>query len=368
MHDFIKGVDISSLQELENLGAKYYDNGVEGDLFCILKDYQVNSVRLRLWMDPYSEDGRPYGAGTNDLNTTILLAKRSLEQGFGFLLNIHYSDFWTDPGKQIMPKAWKGYDNEQLITAIYDYTREVLLQLKAAKTFPTMIQIGNELTNGFLWPNAKMPNYEVITDFINSAIHAVKSVDQKLPIMLHLDNGGNNKLYRDWFDHYFERGEDFDCIGLSYYPFWHGGIQDLEYNMKDIAKRYQKDLIIAEVSMGFTLEDYAQYEQLAPEERKGMATKQALADKVPYPMTPEGQSDFMQTVMELLTKVPEGRGKGFYYWEPAWLPVKGSGWATAEGLEYIQDKGPCGNEWANQALFDYKGNSLKCLKTIRDFK
>lgn len=350
MAEFIKGMDVSTLPELEKLGAKYYDQGKEKDLLGILKDYQINSIRLRLWKDPYSEDGKAYGAGTNDFLTTLELAQRSVRLGFGFLLDIHYSDFWADPGKQFKPKAWREYNNGQLKQAIYSYTREVLLDLKKFDAFPTMVQIGNEITNGFLWPNAKTPNYDILTDFINAAIRAVRSVD------------------REWFDHYMKRGEDFRYIGLSYYPFWHGSLKELEYNMTDIAERYRKDLIIAEVSMGHTVNDYAEYEQLPPGERKGMATRKELIEKVPYPMTPEGQSDFMQELMELIARIPDGRGKGFYYWEPAWLPVKGSGWASPEGLQYIGDKGPGGNEWANQALFDYNGNALKCLKTIRDFK
>ena len=148
----------------------------------------------------------------------------------------------------------------------------------------------------------------------------------------------------------------------------HGTIDDLTNNMNDLSQRYQKDVIVAEVSMGFTMEDYADREKLAPKERKGMATKPNLAEAVEYPMTPEGQSAFMQKVMERITQVPEGRGKGFYYWEPAWIPMPGCGWANEESLNYIQDPGPGGNEWANQALFDYDGNALPALKVIRDFQ
>ncbi len=101
----------------------------------------------------------------------------------------------------------------------------------------------------------------------------------KIPVMIHLDNGGNNALYREWFDNFTKRGEDFELIGLSYYPFWHGSLQMLNDNMNDIAKRYGKDLIVAEVSMGYTMDDYKDYEKLADEERKGYATKPALVEK-----------------------------------------------------------------------------------------
>ena len=136
--------------------------------------------------------------------------------------------------------------------------------------------------------------------------------------------------------------------------------------MRDMAQRYQKELVIAEVSMGYTMEDYAEYEKLAPSERKGMATKAELVENLKYPMTKEGQSAFMKDIMERVAAVPGGRG--FYYWEPGWIPVHGCGWATEAALAYTGEQGPGGNEWANQALFDYEGNVLPTLETIRDFK
>lgn len=366
METFIKGMDVSSLKELEELGAKYYMDGKEKGILEILKAYGVNSIRLRLWNDPYSESGVPYGAGTSDLNTTMELARRVLDMGFGFLLDIHYSDFWADPGKQRIPKAWRGMNAEELERAVYDFTRSTLIALRENDTFPTLIQVGNELSNGLLWPYGKVPNYDNIARFINAGIRAVRSVDQEIPIMLHLDNGGNNALYREWFDEFMKRGEDFQIIGLSYYPFWHGTLQQLEDNMRDISGRYGKELIVAEVSMGHTLEDYKDYEKLIDEQRKGMAAKPELAAKIEYPMTHQGQCEFMQ---DFLTRIAGIKGcRGFYYWEPGWLPVPGSGWANEEALAYIEEKGPGGNEWANQALFDYDGNALPALKTIKDFQ
>lgn len=365
MESFIKGMDVSSLKELEELGAKYYKDGEEKELLEILREYGVNSIRLRLWNDPYSESGAAYGAGTSDLNTTMELARRVLDKGFGFLLDLHYSDFWADPGKQRVPKAWRGMSVEQLETAVYDFTRETLLVLREHQVFPTMIQVGNELSNGLLWPYGRVPEYDNIARFINAGIRAVRSVDKELPIMIHLDNGGNNALYREWFDEFIKRGEDFQVIGLSYYPFWHGTLQQLEDNMRDISARYGKELIVAEVSMGHTLEDYGEYEKLSAEARKGMAAKPDLAEKIEYPMTPEGQSDFME---DFLTRISGVKGcRGFYYWEPGWLPVPGSGWANEDALAYIEENGPGGNEWANQALFDYDGHALRALETIRDF-
>jgi len=369
MREFIKGMDISTLKELEECGAKYYDDGKEGDLLDILKANGVNYIRLRLWNDPYSEDGKPYGAGTNDLETLVFLAKRVREKGLGFLLDFHYSDFWTDPGKQTMPKAWVGLSLDELTDVLYNYTVDVLNVLKDNNCFPTMIQVGNEMTNGLLWPVAKHPNYEAIIKIVNSGIKAVRSIDKEVPIMLHLDCGGNNEKCVEWFDAWENGGGlDYQIIGLSYYPFWQGGVDRLDFNMNDLAKRYGKEINVVELGMGFTVEDYADREGLKPEERKGMAATEERAKLIDYPMTKEGQCDFIRDVLNSIKNVYNGLGQGFFYWEPAWIPVPGSGWATPESLKYIEDPGPCGNEWANQALFDYDGNVLPSLKLIRDFE
>ena len=365
---FVKGMDLSTLLELERCGAKYYDNGEERDLLAIMKSYDVDTIRIRLWNDPWSETGESYGAGENDLKTSLEIAKRVTAAGFGVLLNFHYSDFWADPGKQIKPKAWADYGVKELEQAVYDYTLESMQTFLDAGVNITMVQVGNELSNGLLWPEGKVPNYDNIATFVNAGIRAVRKADAAIPVMIHLDNGGNNALYREWFDNFTKRGEDFEIIGLSYYPFWHGSLQMLNDNMNDIAERYGKDLVIAEVSMGYTMEDYKNYEKLSDEERKGYATRPALVEKIEYPMTKQGQYDFMEDFLNRISHIKGNKGKGFFYWEPAWIPVAGSGWATPASLKYMDDKGPCGNEWANQALFDYEGNALPTWNLIRDFK
>jgi arabinogalactan endo-1,4-beta-galactosidase len=370
MLDYIKGMDISSLDEIEKLGAKFYDKGREEDLIKILKDYGTNYIRLRLWNDPKSETGIPYGAGNTDYETVLRLARRVKAAGLGFLLDFHYSDFWADPGKQRKPKAWVGYNVEELEKAVYDYTKEMMLRFIGEGITPDMVQVGNEVTNGLLWPEGQVPEYGNIARFISAGLRAVKETCPTAKTMIHLDNGGNNELYNRWFDQYINvnKGEDFDIIGLSYYPFWHGTLDDLSYNMNDIAVKFGKELVVAEVSMGHTTKDYADYEKLAPNERKGMATKPELCAKVPFPMTKEGQCEFTKAFLETIEKVPENKGRGFFWWEPAWIPVPGSGWATDEALKYIKEAGPCGNEWANQALFDYDGNALPALQVIKDYK
>ncbi len=367
--NYIKGADVSTLIEVEGCGGKYYDaDGRETELLSFLKKQGIDTVRIRLWNDPFDEKGEPYGAGTNDHSRFIELSHRAKEAGLRVLLNFHYSDFWADPGKQFKPKAWRSYDAAALTEAVYAYTKEVLLALEKEDLLPYMVQIGNEISNGLLWPEGKVPEYANIARFVSAGIRAVNEISPESIRMIHLDNGGNNEFYRRWFDCYFEAGgEDFDVIGLSYYPFWHGTLSDLSANMNDIAVRYHKDLLIAEVSMGFTMEDYGVHEGLSDEERIGYATKKELVEKVEFPMTKEGQCEFLKALFRVIEEVPEGRGRGFFYWEPGWIPVPGSGWASASSLKYLDSPGPGGNEWANQALFDYKGHALPAWEVIRSY-
>lgn len=376
MSKFIKGMDLSTMLELEQCGAKYFVDGQEQDVLDICKKNDIDTIRLRIWNDPNSPDGEPYGAGNNDLNATIEMGKRITDAGLGVLINFHYSDFWADPGKQFKPKAWAEYGVEELEKAVYDFTKASMEKILSAGVNVTMIQVGNELSNGFLWPEGQLwdkeqgeiDNYANVAKFLNAGIRACREVKAEIPIMIHLDNGGNNELYRRWFDHFIPNGEDFEYIGLSYYPFWHGRLDALEFNMNDIAKRYGKELIIAEVSMGFTMEDYGKYEKLEPQERIGYATRPHLIENIDYPMTICGQVDFTKDFLSRVANVSGNKGCGFFWWEPAWIPVPGSGWATKASLEYMHSPGPIGNEWANQALFDYEGNALPTWGVIKEFK
>lgn len=376
MSKFIKGMDLSTMLELEQCGAKYFVDGKEMDILDVMKMNDVDTIRLRIWNDPKSPEGEPYGAGNNDVDATIEMGKRITDAGLGVLVNFHYSDFWADPGKQYKPKAWENYGVEELEKAVYDFTKESMEKILAAGVNVTLIQVGNELSNGLLWPEGQLwdkekgeiDNYENVAKFINAGIRACREVKADIPIMIHLDNGGNNELYRRWFGHYIPQAENFEYIGLSYYPFWHGRLDQLEYNMNDIAKEFGKELIIAEVSMGFTMEDYKDYEKLDDSERKGYATRPDLVENIDYPMTIQGQIDFTKDFLNRVANVAEDKGCGFFWWEPAWIPVPGSGWATPAALNYIHENGPCGNEWANQALFDYDGNALPTWNVIREFK
>ena len=361
----VKGMDLSTLLEVEALGGRFYDGARAEDAMGILCRYGMNWVRLRLWNDPYSESRKPYGAGTCGLPHVMLLARRARERGCKWLLCLHYSDFWADPGKQTAPKAWRGLDLPALERAVYVYTRSVMDTLGRYGLGPDMVAVGNEITNGLLWPLGRAPNFGAIARLVSAGIRAVREADSSALVMLHLDNGGRGSLYRDWFDRYFAAGgADFDLIGLSYYPFWHGPMEALGRNMADLAVRYGKDMIVAETSMGFTLEDYGDRERLPAGARKGMAARPALAERIAWPMTREGQCAFVRDLGAVIRGVPGGKCRGFMWWEPAWLPVPGSGWATEAALAYTGEKGPGGNEWANQALFDYDGRALPALRVI----
>ncbi len=362
--ELIKGFDLSTLEEVERCGGVFYRDSKPGDAMTVLRSFGGNYVRLRLWNDPYTQQGEDYGAGVCDLPTVLRLARRAKENAMDWLLDFHYSDFWADPGKQVLPKAWKDYSLEQLEDALYRYTMDVLCACRAAGVVPGMVQVGNEITNGLLWPLGKAPNFDNIAKLVGAGVRAVREFDPQITVMVHLDAGGNNPMYRNWFDNYFRRGGQCDVIGLSYYPQWHGAMEDLESNMQDLAARYHKPMIVVETSTFFTQEDYADHEQLAQQDRKGPPIKPEILEKLQHPVTKQGQLQFLQDLVDIIRRVPDGLGQGFFWWEAAWIPVPGSGWARRGGWEYVHEQGPGGNEWANQALFDYDGNPLPALEWI----
>lgn len=366
MTEFLKGADLSSLLEVERCGGRFYDlDGREDDAMRILARHGVNHIRLRLWNDPKSEAGESYGGGGCDLNTVRVLARRAKDLGLSWQLVFHYSDFWTDPGKQNLPKAWRGLSPSALEKAVYAFTRDTLQSLKAQGLAPDLVSVGNEITNGLLWPEGKAPAWDRIARLVSSGIRAVRDTLPEAKALIHLDNGGRPEISREWFSHYKENGgEDFDCIGLSYYPYWSGTLEGLEENLRALAETYHKPLLVTETATGHTLDDYAAFEGLSPDARKGPAAGETEAASIPWPMTPEGQAAFLTELSACIRRTPEGLGAGLVYWEPAWLPVKGSEWASAAGLHYLRNPGPGGSEWANQALFDYEGRALPAVACV----
>ncbi len=242
------GADISFLPELEDKGIKFRVDGVEGDAIEILRDHGFNYVRLRIFNNPETEKGYSPGKGFCDLEHTKAMAKRVKDAGMKLLLDFHYSDYWADPQQQYKPSQWEGLSFEQLKEALKEYTKSVLLELKDQGTLPDMVQIGNEINHGMVWPNGHIGNPDNLADLIKSGVEGVKEVDPDIIIMLHVALGGQNDESVFWFNNMFGRGVDCDVIGLSYYPRWHCTLTDLRNNMIDLIQRYDKDIILVEYS------------------------------------------------------------------------------------------------------------------------
>lgn len=364
--NFVYGMDISSLPALEREGLSVFKG--EFDLLTTLKKSGVNVIRLRLWNDPYTEDGRHYGGGTNDLVRTLVFAKRIQEAGLNILLDFHYSDFWADPGKQFMPKSWNNLNQQQLIEKIHTYTRDVLLEFRRNNINLQFIQPGNEITNGMMWPAAKLYENDVeieggfsrLGQLLTSAISACKEVYPDTEIIIHLDRGGDKNLYEHWFKKINQYKLDYDIIGLSYYPYWHGTLEALSDNIANIKKQFAKKVMIMETSYAYTSEVGSS--PLVMTDEKIIKTN----EWPPYPFTKEGQAAFLKDLISLSFTL---KIHGLFYWEPAWLPVCGDTWATKEGREYIKENDKKdGNEWANQALFDVDGYANPALKVFNKIR
>jgi arabinogalactan endo-1,4-beta-galactosidase len=287
-HAFVKGADIGWLPQMEATGYKFYNNkGVEEDCFKILKDHGVNTIRLRAWVNP-SDDKISGHCGTEE---TVAMAVRAKKWGMKVLIDLHYSDSWADPGKQKKPKAWEGHDFPQLLTDVYDYTFGVMTALKAAGVTPEWVQVGNETPGGMIWPEGRTSNWGQLSQLINKGYDAVKAVSPQTKVILHIDQGNNNQRFRTWFDNATVHQTKYDVIGFSYYPYWLKGspdytlsIDDLGNNLKDMASRYGKEVMVVEVGN---------------EDKKAQDTY-----------------DMLLAVQAKLKEVPNGKGLGVVYWEP----------------------------------------------------
>ncbi|WP_141692577.1 glycosyl hydrolase 53 family protein [Paenibacillus pectinilyticus] len=351
--DFIKGADVSMLKQIEVSGGKFYDGNMEKDALQILKDHGVNWVRLRVWNNPVDANNIGLGGGNNDKARTIEIAKRAHDLGLKVLLDFHYSDFWADPSKQTKPAAWVGLNTTQLGQALYDYTSDVIQGLTDVGAMPEMVQIGNETNTGMVWPDGQTTGsggYEGWANLIKKGVQAVRDNDPnnanpllRTKIMIHLADGGNNELFRRDFDQLTSRQVDYDVIGFSYYPYWHGPLADLKQNMIDISQRYGKEVLVAENAYAYTLNDGDNFSN-----NFGPGQEQLGG----YKATVQGQAQEVHDVMNAVSQVPNGKGLGVFYWEPDWIPVKGAEWSSKEGE---------GNGWENQAMFDFTGHALPSL-------
>lgn len=246
--DKMLGADISFLPELEAKGMKFSDKRIEKDAVQILKDHGFNYVRLRIFNDPANDSGYSPKKGFCNLEYTLQMAKRVKAAGMKLLLDFHYSDYWADPGKQYKPAAWKNLTFTELKKALYEYTKKVMTALKAQGTTPDMVQVGNEINHGIVWPEGNVSNIDGTAQLINAGTAAVKAVDPAVQMMLHVALGGQNHESVFFIDNMLARGVLFDVIGQSYYPKWHGTLADLNDNLHDLVRRYNKDVIVVEYS------------------------------------------------------------------------------------------------------------------------
>ena len=244
----ILGADISFLPQLEARGIKFSDNGTEKDVLEILKDHGFNYIRLRLFVDPSNDSGYSPGKGFCDLAHTLQMAKRIKNAGMKFLLDFHYSDTWADPGKQFKPEAWKNLDFNDLAKKVFGYTTNVLQTLKAQGTLPDMVQCGNEINHGILWPTGNVQHLDSLAILLNAGMAAVKKVDPSIITLLHIALGGQNAESEFFLNNMISRGVTFDVIGESYYPKWHGTLEDLKNNLTLLHEKYHKPVIVAEYS------------------------------------------------------------------------------------------------------------------------
>ena len=364
----ILGIDVSTyLEELEH-GAKYYDGNKEIDPLDAFIKNGVDSMRIRVWNDPYSESGEPYLAGSCGIDNYVKLARLAKEKGYSIMLDFHYSDFWADPGKQMIPKAWRDYDIDEMAGAVYGFTRQILTTAIKEGVAPEYIQVGNEITNGILWPIGRLTegegergNYENLLRLLDAGCRACRDTVPEARIILHLERSNDKSIYREFFTKVANAGIDYDIIGASYYPYWHGTPEELFENL-EASKRFGKELMVVELGYGFTTKGYVQ----GGEERRLVIDPErayipGFTEK--YPVTPEGQESF---VRDFLDKAREHGISGVYYWEPLWLPGEGICWASEAGQAYIHEEGKStANEWANQCLFDYEGRKLPAFDAYK---
>lgn len=351
--DFIKGADVSIMPELERNGTKFYDNGIEQDGLTILKNHGVNWIRVRIWNNPYVVGPEGVGGGNTDEAKAIEMAKRAKALGMKVLVDFHYSDFWVDPGQQKKPDAWKNDSGDKLVDDVYAYTAKVMQDFNAQGVTPDMVQVGNELNNGMLWPEAQLtednPNgYKFLAKLLNAGLQAVhdNDKDNKVKTMIHLA-GVDVNLYHTFFDNLIVKNKvnDFDIIGMSFYPFWHGRMDDLKNTMNDVSAKYNKDVIAVETAFGYTLED-------ADFEKNNFGTNEEKVSG--YKATVQGQATGLRDVMATVASVNDNRGLGIFYWAPDWVINEKVGWKSNGG----------GNGWDNLTLFDTKGNALESMDTF----
>ena len=290
--EYIVGADLSWLKQAENTGVVFKDGGRPKPALQIFREHGYNWVRLRLFHTPTELP--------NDFVYTAAAAREARNLGFRILLDLHYSDGWADPHKQNPPKAWEGLTHEALVKAVFEYTRQTLIKFREAGVQPDMVQIGNEINHGMLWPDGRLseswPNF---ADLLRAGVRGVEAAGGRPRIMIHVALGGDPQRTRAFFDKLDAFGVRYDVIGQSYYPWWHGTLEDLRKNLASMAAAYGKDIVVVETG----------YYWKTPARRKG--------DKniVEFPETPGGQKSYLEALWRVIRENPKARG--FFWWEPA---------------------------------------------------
>ena len=371
--DFIRGMDASEVLVEENSGVKYYNyDGEEQDVFMTLAQSGVNYVRLRVWNDPYDENGNGYGGGNNDVETAIELGKRATKYGMKVFIDFHYSDFWADPKRQHAPKAWEGMSIEEKCDALNTFTKESLTKLLDAGVDVGMVQIGNEINNG-MSGETLMPN---VMNLLCSGSRAVREIAESygkdIQIAVHYTNINDPDQINKIAYNLQSFGVDYDIFGMSYYPFWHGTSDGMQAVAKNIQEKYGKKVMIAETSYCYTSED-----------GDGCGNSLKGTDDLVdgYAATVQSQATMIRDICAAANEVGV---IGVFYWGGTWIPVGkatednspiwekyGSGWASSYASDYDpEDAGLYygGCSWDNQAMFDFEGHPLASLNVFKYLK
>ena len=369
--DFIFGMDASAVPSLEAGGVRYYDHdGVEKDVYEILSENGINYIRVRIWNDPFDANGNGYGGGNCDIENAIEIGKRATAYGMKLLVNFHYSDFWADPAKQMVPKIWKSMDVDEKSEALYAYTKDCLEKLINAGVDVGMVQIGNETNGAFCGESSTaLGGWKRITQLMSAGARAVREVCPGALVVVHFANPEKVTNYESYGKNLEYYGVDYDVFASSYYPFWHGTQENLAKVLSDIATKYDKKVMVAETSYAFTAEDTDFY---------GNTIGEGDGIVKDYPFTVQGQANLVRDVIDTVVNKTIG-GIGVFYWEGTWISAggegydenralwekNGSGWASSHAAEYDPDDagkwyGGCAVD--NQAFFDADGHALESLK------
>lgn len=344
--EFYTGADLSSLQAMEDNGAKYFDlDGREGDALSILQKHGVNCVRLRIFNDPdMSFDRGDYC----NVENTIPIASRIKDLGIGLFLDFHYSDFWADWQKQVIPQAWRGLNETELAKKVYEYTYVTLNQFKKNNAWPEIVQIGNEIGRGLLWDYGDLEHYENIVLFLNAGLKAVDDVSDashaKPKTMIHIECGSDIERTKDFFGNLHKHGiRDYDYIGLSYYPFWAGSIEEMLRNCRNANRIYGKKIILTETAFPYT--------DQSNDETQNVVGYDTVMESMGIEPSVSNQFQIIQRIYSIARN--EESIDGVFYWEPAWYQIPGVGAQKGKG-----------NEWENNALFDNRGHALESIKAL----